>query len=389
MEVVIWSAMLGGLVTLAGFALVDALLRRRIASWRAFGFVVLTGAACVLLTGLPQVIWPEVSVQFIRFLQISAPLLTSAFTLYLLGLWLGVGSDDRVLRMAVVQGPVGLLVLAVVMGAWSLIESAVRWHELLQINAVINTAALVLPALAAVRAARAGDRWAWGMVAVTVLLTVVVGGLYAKALQYQPEGQALWVLTATCTVAFFTLATYLGLRRDRYMSQLERMAAQALSDDPATGLPKGSVLLSKLGDALWRAARRNLECTVVCLYVRNLYELGETAGHAVDQRILSAMAARIRRAVGFRHTIGLYHPRCFIVVISAEPGSRLIEKSLQRLRYLMPQPLPVTGQGHRNHLFTPRMGLGWVAVDGSYEDPMAALEEAERRAHANDLVPVT
>ena len=389
MEIVIWSAMLGGLVTLAAFALFDALLRQRIASWRAFSFVALTGAASVLLSGLPEVIWPQVNLQFIHFLQNSAPLTTSAFTLYLLGLWLGTGLDDRLLRMAVVTGPVALLAIAVTMGAWTLAVPDERWHDLLQISAVINAAALVLPALASVRAARAGDRWAWGMVLVTVLLTVVVGGLYAKALQYQPEGVGLWALTATCTVAFFTLATYLGLRRDRYMSQLERMAAQALSDDPATGLPKGSVLLSKLGDALWRGARRNRECTVVCLYVRNLYELGETAGHATDQRILAAMAARIRRAVGFLHTVGLYHPRCFVVVITAEPGSRLIDKCLQRLRYIMPQPLPVTGQDHAVHVFSPRMGMGWVQVSHADTDPMAVLEEAEHRAHATDLVPVT
>jgi hypothetical protein len=42
-EIVIWSAMLGGLIALASFALIDALIRRSLASWRAFIFVTLTG----------------------------------------------------------------------------------------------------------------------------------------------------------------------------------------------------------------------------------------------------------------------------------------------------------------------------------------------------------
>jgi hypothetical protein len=46
-ELVIWSAMLGGLVAIASFALIDALIRHRVASRRAFLFVVLTGSACV------------------------------------------------------------------------------------------------------------------------------------------------------------------------------------------------------------------------------------------------------------------------------------------------------------------------------------------------------
>lgn len=41
-ELILWSAMLGGLATLASFALADAVLRRSVASARAFVFVVLT-----------------------------------------------------------------------------------------------------------------------------------------------------------------------------------------------------------------------------------------------------------------------------------------------------------------------------------------------------------
>lgn len=387
-EIVIWAAMLGGLITLAVFALFDALLRRRVASWRALAFIVLTGSACVLLSGLIETLWPMLHSHALHVLQNSVGLITSALSLYLLGLWLGTRSDDKVLRYTVVYGPLGLLGAAVAMAGWTLASTAEDWHALLLISGAINMAALMLPGIASLRAAHAGDRWAWAMLGITILLSVVVCGLYAKALHVDVPSVAVWALVAACTVGFFTLATYLGLRRDRYMSQLERLAAQALADDPATGLPKGSVLLSKIGDALWRAARKDRECTVICLYLRNLYELGETAGHAVDQRILSAMTARIRRAIGFQNIVGLYHPRCFVIVIATTPGSRLLDKSLQRLRYIMVQPLPVTGQDNAIHLFVPRMGMGCVQVVGVDQDPLAVLEDAERRAHTSDLIPV-
>ncbi len=387
-EIVIWAAMLGGLITLAAFALFDALLRRRIASWRALGFIVLTGSACVLLSGLIETLWPAVPPQLLHVLQSSTGLMTSALSLYLLGLWLGTRSDDKLLRCTVIYGPMALLGAAVVMGVWAWAADPESWQALLRISAGINLVALLLPGVASVRAARAGDQLAWAMFGITALLSVVVCGLYAKALHVVVPTVAVWALVAAVTVAFFTVATYLGLRRDRYMSQLERLAAKALADDPATGLPKGSVLLSKIGDALWRAARKNRECTVICLYLRNLYELGETAGHAVDQRILSAMTARIRRAIGFQNIVGLYHPRCFVVVIATTPGSRLLDKSLQRLRYLLVQPLPVTGQDNAIHLFVPRMGMGYVHVAGTESNPLAILEDAERRAHTSDLIPV-
>ena len=76
-ELVVWSAMLGGLATLAAFALVDALIRRSIAAWRAFIFVGLTGAVCILLTGLTQTLFPDFPLHLLRVLQASLGLFSA------------------------------------------------------------------------------------------------------------------------------------------------------------------------------------------------------------------------------------------------------------------------------------------------------------------------
>ena len=77
-EIVVWSAMLGGLATVAAFALTDELIRRSIASWRVFLFVGLVGGTSVLLTGITPFLLADVSPKLIHVLQNSMGLLSGA-----------------------------------------------------------------------------------------------------------------------------------------------------------------------------------------------------------------------------------------------------------------------------------------------------------------------
>jgi GGDEF domain-containing protein len=383
-EIVIWSAMIGGVMALASFALIDALIRRSVASWRAFLFVCLTGFAAVLLTGLPQTVFPSTHPLLIHTLQNSMGLLSGALALSYLGLWMGTAAEDRVVRLTIGLGAAGMVVSACAMAILTLLRPPDQRDELLAVTAALNAMSVLLPTVAAIRAIALGDKLAWGMLGATGLLGFMVAGLYARGLRIEGLGTPVWAATAFCTVGFFMLCTYLGLRRDRTNRHLERMAGLAQGADPATGLPKGSVLLSKLDDAIWRSARMNQECTVICLRLQNLYELADIAGHHADKQILSAMSARIRRAIGFRHLLGLYHPQCFVVAMSTYGNTGLVEKALQRLHYLMAKPLEVAGLDESAHTFLPRMGIGAVQVTPANCDPTAVLNQAERLALANN-----
>jgi GGDEF domain-containing protein len=383
-ELVIWSAMLGGLVALASFAAIDALIRRSIASWRAFLFVSVTGFAAVLLTGLPQTVFPSIPPLLIHILQNSMGLLGGALALSYLGLWMGTAAEDRVVQLTIGLGAAGLVVSACAMAVLTLLRPPEQWDELLAVTAALNAMSVLLPMVTAIRAIALGDKLAWGILGATGLLGFMVAGLYARGLQIQGLGTPVWAATAFCTVGFFMLGTYLGLRRDRSNRHLERMAGLAQGADPATGLPKGSVLLSKLDDAIWRSSRMNQECTVICLRLQNLYELSEIAGHHADKPILSAMSARIRRAIGFRHLLGLYHPQCFVVAMSTYGNTKLVDKALQRLNYLMAKPLEVVGLDDGTHTFLPRVGIGAVLVTEVNCDPASVLDQAERLSLANN-----
>ncbi|MES2582658.1 MAG: diguanylate cyclase [Pseudomonadota bacterium] len=378
-ELILWSAMLGGMATLAAFALADAVVRRSIASWRAFVFVALTGAACAMLTGIAPVVFPDISAQTVHLLQNSLGLFSGALALSYLGLWMGVAAEDRVVRHAVRWGSWAQVAAGGAMALLTLLLPPEYWLRLLVATATINGLAVLITVVATLRAIALGDRLALGILAANALLACMASGLYAHALGMH-LGMAVWIFTAVCAVGFFMLGTYLGLRRDRFNRQLERLASLAQGDDQATGLPKGSVLLSKMDDAFWRSARRNQECTVICLHVRNLYELAEAAGHNADKQILAAMSARLRRSVGFRNVVGLYHPRCFVVVISTDSQTRLVEKTLQRLHYLMGKPMNIQGSDGSYHPFVPVFGIGAVAVNADRADPAAVIDQAEHMA---------
>ena len=66
----------------------------------------------------------------------------------------------------------------------------------------------------------------------------------------------------------------------------------------------------------------------------------------------------MRRAVGFRNVVGLYHPRCFVVVISAVKQAEMVDRLVIRLRYVLDSPLTIVGMEGGQYSFTPRYGLG-------------------------------
>ena len=378
--------MLGGLATLGTFTLADALIRRSMAAWRAFIFVLLTGITCMMLTGLSHSLLGDVSPLLVHTLQNSLGLLCAALSLNYLGLWLGVAIEDRVVGLTINLGATALLLAAAVMAVLTLASAPQDWRDLLLLTALINGGAILLPTVAAIRAVTLGDRLAKGILVDNVFLACMAAGLYARSLDIELSIAAC-VLTAVSTVGSIMLGTSLGLRRDRINRHLKRMAGIAQGDDPATGLPQASILLTKVDDAFWRSARKNLECTVICVHVNNLYELAESAGHNADKQILSALSARMRRAVGFRNVVGLYQPRCFVVVISTDSKTRLVENALQRLHYLMAKPLRVIGSDFASHVFIPRFGIGSVSVTPGNADAARTIDQAERLALAQTQDP--
>lgn len=383
MEVFIWSCMLGGLLTLACGALSEILVNNSVASWRGLAYVLVMGSSCVLMSGLPMVLVSDFPPQRLQLLQSTLGPLSGALALRYLGLWLGVALVDRMVHITITWGSV---LLVSVSGLLALVGSGVLdWPgmDTLLVSAAISSVGIVLAFQACARASALGDDLARWMVLACVFLAVMVLGLYACALWPTAISLTVKAMIAVSTVAHFLVGITLTARRNRQNRQLNRRAGDAKGHDHATGLPTGSILLTKTDDAFWRAERTRTECTVVALHLRNLYSMGEAAGHGVDQQILSSMAARIRRAVGFRCVVGLYHPRCFVVILSAKHHSKEADRLVFRLRTLVNKPLLLADPQAGMHHFRPQVGIGiskWVPGGGR---PQEILDETEQRAMAH------
>ncbi|WP_159604819.1 diguanylate cyclase domain-containing protein [Hydrogenophaga sp. PBL-H3] len=381
-ETAVWSAMLGGLLTLSAVALGDALASRSRGSLRNLLFVLIAGASCVVMTGLPEVFFPEMPERLMMVLKASLGPLAGAMALYFLGTWLGGVREDALVHNLTALGGTAIFLVALALTAMSLQVDPTDFHALLMLAATVNLIPVLLGLVAVIRAAKLGDPLARWMGAGMVCLAVATVGLYARGLSVQGLGLGTWLATAVFTLAYFLIASVLGLVRNRYNRELARLARLEKGVEPATGLPTGAALLSEVEHVFWRAARRGGVCTVVCLHVSNLYELADAPGRGTEHQILTTLAARVRRAAGFRCVVGLYHPRCFVVVLSSDKVNKAAFETLTRLRSTVAMPLSVMDAKQTYQPFTPQLGMGVITLEPDGSSPMEVINQAERRALA-------
>ena len=380
-ELVIWSGMAGGLMTLTLLALLYALYSRTLGSLQYLLFVAVTGASSLVRTGLPETLFPTLSLGLLWMAKVCAGPLSAALTLHFLGLWLGGPQEDPLAWRLTGWGSRFFLLAALVLGVLVLqATSTEELHGLLQITAWLTVLAVALGLGIALRAAALGDPLAPWVVLAGVCLAIEIFGLGVHSLEVPGYGLGTWALTAVSTVLYFLVGSVVVVKRIRQNRQLERLAALETRTDSTTGLPVGSVLLGEVTHAFWRTARLGGICTVVCLHIRNLYEGADAAQYGVEQQIQAALAARIRRAAGFRCVVGLYQPGCFVVVISADKRREYVRITVSRLRSLVAQVLTVVGGDGATREFQPRLGVGVVTVDPATASPMEAIHDAERQA---------
>lgn len=386
-EIAVWSAMLGGLLTLAALAFADVLESRTRGSVRNLVFVLVAGTSCVVITGLPEVFFPSLPDRLMMVLKAGLGPMAGAMALHFLGNWLGGVREDALMHRLTSWGAAVLFLAALSLIAVATRTPLEQFRTLLTVAAAVNLVPVLLAFFAVVRATKLGDPLARWMLLAIGCLAVMTTGLYLRGLEVPGLGLGAWAATAAVTLLYFLMASVLGLLRNRHNRTLSRLSRLQQGTDPATGLPTGSALLAQVEHAFWRTARRHGACTVMCLYISNLYELAETAGPGVEGQILITLAARIRRAAGFRCVVGLYHPRCFVVVTTADKHQPPVADMLVHLRSAVSHPLTVVDETKTRQIFKPRLGMGVITLDPEGVSPMDVLNDAERHALAKVLMP--
>jgi diguanylate cyclase (GGDEF)-like protein len=383
MENVVWSVMLGGLLTIGTMAVWDVFVSRSAAAWRGLVFLTVTGCSCVLLSGLPEDVFPALPPVPVLVLKASLGPLSGAMVLMYLGQWLGIAAEDKWVHRTIVWGSAALVTTTIVITLLCLLFAKTLSYDLLLFAAAVNAVAVLMATLTSVRAAHLGDSMARTMTLGCLFMALSMTGLFSHQFNLEDDNLPIMVGTSFSTVVFFLVMVSLSIRHNREIRRLRHLSNLSQGIDPATKLPRGSVLLSKVDDAFWRSARLDTSCTVICLHLSNLYQLSDVAGHAVDQQILSAMASRVRRAVGFRCVVGLYHPRCFVVVISGINQPETVKKMTARLCEFMCEPLNVIGPNDALYVFTPSFSVGSVTVRAADAVPAQVIDQAEQQALAS------
>lgn len=374
--------MLGGLLTLLALALGDVLVNRNRATWRNLLFVLLAGGSCVVMSGLPEVLFPALPERLLMVLKAGLGPLAGAVALHYLGYWLGGAREDALVHRFTGWGAVPVLVAAVALALLAARVDSAHFRPLLMAAAVVNLVPVLLALVAVQRAARLGDPLARWMLLALLCLAAAVAGLYARGLGLSGTGTGTWLFTALATMVYFLMAFALGFLRNRQNRQLARLSRLQQGADPVTGLHTGSGLLAEVEHVFWRTARRQGECAVICVHVSNLYALTDAAGPGVEQQIQLTLAARVRRAAGFRCVVGQYHPRCFVVVMFTDQHAAPLAETLAHLRHMVGEPLTVVDERQAHHSFRASLGIGVVTQAPAHAKAMDVINEAERLALA-------
>lgn len=378
-ELALWSAMAGVLLTLAVLATIDMAVNRTLPAVRGWVSMVLTGSASVLICGLLENLWP--GLQYVNLMPLKATLgpLCGALALAYLGHWSGMRSEDRLVRLLMGPGAAVIALGAAALLVWTLRGGDAR--DVLTGTAAVNSLAVVMGSLVAVRSVMLGDEHARWMVLACLCLAQMTAGHYAKGLGHE-WGLWYWGVTAVATVGYFlTVVTMVRLRNQQWR-RLQRQAQGAMPVVDSAGLPRGSLLVQKVDDALWRSARLERPCVVAAIVVPNLYDYGDqTLATDPEPEILVTLAARIRQVVGFRNVVGLFHQRCFVLAVSAvqDPqrgdlvGARLLHE-LRMAVALGADPLAMP--------FQPDVGIGILDVPAGSQGVVAlqVMTQAEQLA---------
>ena len=372
--------MTGGILTIFLMALADAIGNRNTGTLLSPFFVLITGASCVVITGLPEALFPMLPERPLMVLKGSLGPLAGSISLYLLGKWLGGLNEDVLVHRLTAWGGVFTALATLVLAGLAVWVPADRFLSLLWVTACVNLVPVVIAMAVVRRSDQLGDPLARWMTPSIICLSLMTVGFYMKGLQLPGPGLGVWALTATLAVAYFQISIVLVVLRVRQRQKLARLLRMELGADPATGLPTGVALLSKIEHSLWRAARLRSESTVICIHLSNLYELANAQIEGVDHQILSAMAARIRRGAGFRCTIGLFHPRCFVIMLSTDRHNARATDVVDDLRAIASMPLALKGEWQSLHTFLPRVGVGSVTVDSDNTRVVDFINAAEQRA---------
>ena len=148
---------------------------------------------------------------------------------------------------------------------------------------------------------------------------------------------------------------------------LEAQLSHQALHDPLTGLPNRALFLDRLGHALDRARRDAQPCAVLLLDMDRFKTVNDSLGHGVGDRLLVAVAARLRTCLRDADTLARLGGDEFAILLEGIADLGEASRSAERLHAALQAPLWVEGR----EIYAP-MSIG-IALRSGLDDISADL----------------
>ena len=171
-----------------------------------------------------------------------------------------------------------------------------------------------------------------------------------------------------------------SIERKRYQLQLERQA----NYDALTGLPNRNLLRDRLRLALF-GQRMPRALAVVFIDLDHFKFVNDSLGHSVGDKLLKAMAERLRLMLRDGDTVARLGGDEFVLVLNDPSSEDVIYRAMQRISVGVAEPIEIDG---KELVVTCSAGISLCPQDGPDVDTLlknadAAMYRAKERGRNN------
>ena len=181
---------------------------------------------------------------------------------------------------------------------------------------------------------------------------------YSREKRYvRKDGSTIWAhITVSCVRGSAETPGYLiSVVQDiTQAKEAEQRLNQLAQYDTLTGLPNRHLFQDRLEGAIARARRSTALVALLFLDLDGFKEINDTLGHAMGDRVLQAVGARLRESVREADTVARLGGDEFTVILEAFPDKLTIISTADKLLRALGAPLIIDG---REIYVTPSIGI--------------------------------
>jgi diguanylate cyclase (GGDEF)-like protein len=175
------------------------------------------------------------------------------------------------------------------------------------------------------------------------------------------DGDALALLLAGILLSLLlgALILVLGTGRARSMMLVDERTDELLHQamhDSLTGLPNRALIVDRIDQLLERNRRNGTLSAALYIDLDDFKNVNDTLGHEAGDRLLAAVAIRMKNTLRSADTIGRMGGDEFVVLIDGTDSSASPEFVAQRLLDAMRQPFTISGS-HAPMVVTTSIGI--------------------------------